>query len=368
MKLLRVLWAVLLLTPMVVEPGTSSSVAITQCYDSIFSFGDSFADTGNDIVVFAAHSIDNPPARPPYGMTFFGYPTGRNSNGRLIIDFIAEKLGLPLLPPYLAHNGSFRRGANFAVAGAFARDASFYRDIPVVGPLALNTSSGVQLQWFESLKPSLCNQGADCTGFFHKALFFMGEFGVNDYSFSVFGKNLSEIRSFVPDVINTISVATVRLIKQGANSVVVPGIPPLGCLPSNLAFFPSADPAGYDSRTGCLIDFNDLNHDHNSLLQEALNSVRTAHPNARVIYADFFTPIIDMVQSPDKFGFTRDVLRCCCGGGGKYNVNVSAACGMPGATVCQDPSTYLFWDGHLTEAAYSYIADAWLNSINDYKL
>ncbi|CAO2181401.1 unnamed protein product [Urochloa humidicola] len=329
MKLLRV-FLVLLLTSMV-EP--ASSVPITQCYDSIFSFGDSFADTGNDIVVLAAHSINNPPARPPYGMTFFGYPTGRNSNGRLIIDFIAEKLGLPLLPPSLAHNGSFRRGANFAVAGAFARDASFYRDIPVVGQLALNTSSGVQLQWFESLKPSLCNQGAEseCTeGFFHRALFFMGEFGVNDYSFSVFGKNLSEIRSFVPDVINTISAATVRLIKQGANSVVVPGIPPLGCSPSNLAFFPSADPAGYDSRTGCLVEFNDLAVYHNSLLQDALESVRGAHPNARVIYADFFTPIIEMVQSPHKFGFTRDVLRCCCGGGGKYNVNVSAACGMPG--------------------------------------
>jgi hypothetical protein len=71
----------------------------------------------------------------------------------------AEKLGLPLLPPFLQqqHNGSsFRQGSNFAVAGAFARDASFYRDIPVVGPFALNTSSSVQLQWFQSLKPSLC--------------------------------------------------------------------------------------------------------------------------------------------------------------------------------------------------------------------
>jgi hypothetical protein len=37
----------------------------------------------------------------------------------------------------------------------------------------------------------------------------MGEFGVNDYSFSLFGKNLTQIRSFVPDVVNkTISAAT----------------------------------------------------------------------------------------------------------------------------------------------------------------
>lgn len=61
------------------------------------------------------------------------------------------------MPPFLQHNGSFRQGANFAVAGAFARDASFYRDIPGVGPFALNTSSSVQLRWFDSLKPSLCH-------------------------------------------------------------------------------------------------------------------------------------------------------------------------------------------------------------------
>jgi phospholipase/lecithinase/hemolysin len=38
---------------------------------------------------------------------------------------------------------------------------------------------------------------------------------------------------------------------------------------------------------------------------------------------------------------------------------------MPGSTVCRDPSAYLFWDGHLTETAYRYIADGWLNSIVD---
>jgi hypothetical protein len=69
----------------------------------------------------------------------------------------AEKLGLPFVPPYLAHNGSFRQGANFAVAGATSLDASFFSDIPGVGKFVLNTSSSVQLGWFDSLKPLLCS-------------------------------------------------------------------------------------------------------------------------------------------------------------------------------------------------------------------
>jgi hypothetical protein len=60
------------------------------CYQSIFSFGDSFADTGNNPVVFQWYSIFDPVTRPPYGTTFFGRPTGRNGDGRLIIDFVGR--------------------------------------------------------------------------------------------------------------------------------------------------------------------------------------------------------------------------------------------------------------------------------------
>ncbi|RWW80763.1 hypothetical protein BHE74_00010879 [Ensete ventricosum] len=49
----------------------------SQSYNAMFSFGDSLSDTGNVVV-----------AGLPYGMSFFGRPTGRCSNGRLVIDFI----------------------------------------------------------------------------------------------------------------------------------------------------------------------------------------------------------------------------------------------------------------------------------------
>uniref|UniRef100_A0A453EEB1 GDSL esterase/lipase n=1 Tax=Aegilops tauschii subsp. strangulata TaxID=200361 RepID=A0A453EEB1_AEGTS len=336
--------------------------------ESIITFGDSFTDTGNAIVVLAEKSRFDPTVQPPYGMTFFGCPTGRYSNGRLIIDFIAEKLDLPFVPPFLSHNGSFREGVNFAVAGATALNASFFRDIPLVGSFVLNTSSSVQLGWFESLKPSLCSPAQECPGFFHKTLFFMGEIGLNDYSFAIFGMTLPQLRSMVPDVVKTIAAATeVTVARQGAKTVVVPGIPPLGCMPPNLVFFPSNESAGYEPSTGCLKGLNDIARHHNSELQKALDKVRANHPNALVIYADFFTPVIEMVESPHKFGLTTDVLSCCCGGGGKYNFNISAGCGMPGATVCDDPSEYLYWDGHFTEAAHRYIAKGWLNSINSCK-
>ncbi|CAL4978669.1 unnamed protein product [Urochloa decumbens] len=359
------------------EPSTSSSVHRRR-YHSIFSFGDSFADTGNNPAVFGWYSVFDPVMRPPYGTTFFGRPTGRNSDGRLILDFVAESLELPYVPPYLgppfafpspADGGRFRQGASFAVGAATALDVEFFRerDIPgAPGRFPFNSSLGVQLEWFESMKPSLCRTiQADCKDFFAGSLFFVGEFGVNDYHFSFQKKSVREVRSYVPRVVREISMAVERLIEHGAATLVVPGAIPSGCSPPVFAMFPDARPAEYDSRTGCLKAQNELSIHHNTLLQASLEKLRAKHPRARIIYADFFSPVMEMVESPRKFGFREDVLTVCCGGPGRHNYNGSAYCGDPAATTCSDPSASLYWDGvHFTEAANRYIAGGWLSSIH----
>jgi hypothetical protein len=61
------------------------ALAEDRCYSHFFAFGDSIIDNGN----WLHYAVPpGPVALLPYGETFFRHPTGRFSNGRLIIDFI----------------------------------------------------------------------------------------------------------------------------------------------------------------------------------------------------------------------------------------------------------------------------------------
>ncbi|KAJ7968681.1 GDSL esterase/lipase [Quillaja saponaria] len=224
-----------------------------------------------------------------------------------------------------------------------------------------NDSLRVQLDWFKEFLPSLCNSSSSCKNVLGRSLFVVGEIGGNDYNYPFFErKSVQEIRTYLPEVITTITLAIKKLIDLGAVTLVVPGNLPIGCSAKYLTLYRSGNEKEYD-QSGCLKWLNKFAEYHNEQLQNALHQLKELHPHTNIIYADYYYNAMRFYHVPDQFGFTGSPLEICCGGGGPYNFNMSVECGERGVSACDDPSQYVGWDGvHLTEAAYKWIAQGLL--------
>ncbi|KAB1199426.1 GDSL esterase/lipase 6 [Morella rubra] len=103
---------------------TLQVLALSTYVPAIFTFGDSIFDGGNN---HFNHNISAQADFPPYGSSYFPSPTGRFTNGRTVVDFISQYVGIEFQQPYLeAHlnvaKGSVKsypsNGINFASAGS----------------------------------------------------------------------------------------------------------------------------------------------------------------------------------------------------------------------------------------------------------
>ncbi|GLT79728.1 hypothetical protein SLA2020_512050 [Shorea laevis] len=341
----------------------SSCLSNSKCeFEAIFNFGDSNSDTGGFWAAFPAQS-------GPYGMTYFNRPVGRATDGRLIIDFLAQGLGLPFLSPYLQSIGSdFRHGANYATLASTVLLPNTSLFVTGISPFSL----AIQLNQMKEFKVTVDQHHArdeklPSPDIFGKALYTL-YIGQNDFTSNLNVIGTDAGKQYLLQVISQIASTIKELYGLGGRAFLVLNLAPVGCYPSLLAEQSrnSSDLDGF----GCLVFYNKAVVYYNEMLKEALTQTRVALPNASLIYVDTHAVLLDLFQHPRSHGLRYGTRACCGYGGGAYNFDPKLYCGntklIDGknltASACNDPNYYVSWDGiHTTEAANRLITQAILN-------
>ncbi|PSS26294.1 GDSL esterase/lipase [Actinidia chinensis var. chinensis] len=336
-------------------------------FEAIFNFGDSNSDTGGFYAAFPTES-------GPYGMTYFKRPSGRATDGRLIIDFLAQALGLPFLSPYLQSIGSdFRHGANFATLAStvLLPDTSLF--VTGVSPFSLAIQLN-QMRQFKAKVDELQSKGSTNLpppDIFGKSLytFYIGQ---NDFTGNLKSIGISGVKQYLPQVVAQIAGTIKDLYGIGGRTFLVLNMAPVGCYPGKIVDLPhnSSDLDEF----GCMVSYNNAVVDYNNMLKTALSQTRQALPaDASVIYVDTHAVLLELFQHPTSHGLKYGTRACCGYGGGTYNFDPMVYCGntkvINGSTLtaaaCVDPQNYVSWDGiHATEAANKLTAYAILSGSN----
>ncbi|XP_017978454.1 PREDICTED: GDSL esterase/lipase 1 [Theobroma cacao] len=311
---------------------------------ALFILGDSLFDPGNNNYI-------NTIARAnywPYGETFFKYPTGRFSDGRIIPDFIAEYANLPLIPPYLQPgNHQFIYGVNFASDGAGALAESNQ---------GLVIDLKTQLSNFKNVTKLLGKKLGDAQAktLFSKAVYLIN-IGGNDYM-SPFTTNSSVLQSLSKEeyagmVIGNLTDTIKEIYKKGGRKFGLLNLGPLGCAPIMKVFVPG--------NTGsCFEEATELAKVHNAALSKALQELKIKLEGFKYAKHDFNISSSERLNNPEKYGFKEAEIACC--GSGPYR-GIFSCGGKRGVTdyeLCADPSEYLFFDAsHISDKANKQIAE-----------
>ena len=268
-----------------------AAVANSTPFTRIVVFGDSLSDTGN---FFHLTGGLVPPAP---------YANGRFSNGPLWVEYLADDLGMQLLPE-----------DNYAVAGATTGDN--------------NSNDGLLGLQYPGLQDQIAgflashqNGGAD------PAVLYTLWAGANDF-FDVLESGGNPASLIVNGVNNTVQ-AIQALQGAGARQVLVVNVPDLGVTPFGLS-------------TGMGERITDLCVMYNQTLEATLEALAGAGvPTIRV---DAFATLDAMVNSAAQFGFTNVTLPFLVAGG--------------------DPAQFLFWDPvHPTTRGHRVLADEARNQL-----
>ncbi|XP_022953947.1 GDSL esterase/lipase 5-like [Cucurbita moschata] len=256
---------------------------------ALFVFGDSFFDSGNNNFLnttrgYRANFM-------PYGETFFKYPTGRFSNGRLVPDFIADYANLPLIPSYLdPRTKRYNYGVNFASGGG---------GVLVETHRGFVIDLGTQLRYFKKVERSIRKKLGRCRArrLLSNSVYLFG-IGGNDYIAPFEGSPVLKKYTkteYVNMVIGNATKMLEEIYKKGGRKFVVAAVAPIGCTPNTRV------------KTGrqygrCWDEPSALARLHNQLLPIALQKLANKLKGFKYTVADTYTVLQNRIDNPSKYG------------------------------------------------------------------
>ncbi|KAK9758201.1 hypothetical protein RND81_01G214900 [Saponaria officinalis] len=306
----------------------------------LFVFGSSVVDNGNNNFIPGTSAKAN---YAPYGVDFPSGPTGRFSNGKNIADLLAERLGLPLIPPFDDPNTkgpTIVHGVNFGSGGSGILNETG----SLLGKV---TSLNSQIGNFETITlPALEAQLKSQRTQILPNYLFMIAAGNNDYLLNYFlGRHFLTPQDFAAKLLFTYSNQLQRLYKLGARKFMLVSVYPLGCSPV------------ISHGVGCLPVQNVAVSIFHEQLINTVNGLKQQLPGVDIVVVNSVKIITDIISNPAASGFSNVNGACC-----QLSLN-GASCQQNGA-VCNDRKSYVYFDGqHNTEAlnaaflAHSYSSD-----------
>ncbi|CAN8252607.1 unnamed protein product [Cochlearia groenlandica] len=317
---------------------------------SMFIFGDSVVDVGNNNHIYTIVKANF----PPYGRDFMTthQPTGRFCNGKLATDFTAENLGFTSYPQaYLSTNA---KGRNLLIGANFASAASGYYDgtSKLYSAISLPQQLEHYKDYISQIQEIAISNNANATSIISDGIYVVSagssDFIQNYYINPLFYK-VQTPDEFSDLLILSFSNFIQNLHSLGARRIGVTTLPPLGCLPAAITVAGPDEGGG-----GCSESLNNVAISFNNKLNTTSQNLKSSLYGLNLVVFDIYQPLFDLATRPSQFGFA-EARRACCGTG---LVETSILCNPKSVGTCNNASEYVFWDGfHPTEAANKFLSD-----------
>ncbi|XP_042479793.1 GDSL esterase/lipase 7-like [Macadamia integrifolia] len=297
---------------------------------ALYVFGDSLVDSGNNNFLNTSAKVNY----KPYGIDFPAGPTGRFTNGNTIADFLAQYLGLPVVPPYLglskAQKSKTITGINYA-----SGSAGILQNSGKV--LGMNLELQKQIEFFQETVnhylPKNFKTKEEFSQYLSKSIFVV-EIGNNDYLANYLlpayynSSHLYSPVQFSGILLKKLKHHLQDLYNLGARKILVFNIAAVGCIPSKLY--------SKNLTTGCVEDDNQLVSIYNEGLPDILQELSDTLNGSTFVLGDLYGFIYDVNQNPYKYGFTNRSPCCVIN-------NATSAC-QEDVPPCVNRTSHIFWD------------------------